>query len=112
MKIGDTVLCVKSHRQQATIKGKEYEVEGRIVCKCGAVALMLVGVLVPDNTHGVIECFCGEDAPTEGHWYQGAGRFVKRVNHTFTNEITRKLINTPLVEEKVEKIKEKELETV
>lgn len=116
MKVGDKVICVddKNFRTQGGIKGvleveflqpvvqgKEYIIrkltnEGRGICVEGVV--------------GGYVFLIGEEKIEIGF---ASRRFRKQATHpNFKSEISKKLANTPLIEEKVEKIKEKEPETV
>ena len=114
MKVGDKVICVNDEDQMrasspgfvvewrdSVSKGKEYKVRGRR--NDGGIFL--------EDVVGGIAVFAYDDSTHEVPFEPNRFRKVIR-KKPFTNELTKKLANTPLIEEKVEEIKEKEPETV
>ena len=98
MKVGDKVICIK--------KDQWVNVETCIPCS-GPVYKeeLVIDNIGPDK--GLVFYKYGEYIQFNPKWFKRPD-----TKHTFTNDITKKLANIPLIEEKVEEIKEKELETI
>ena len=65
-KIGQSVVCVRTHSQKVVIEGQIYKVEGNKVCECCGLALVNVGIRSNSPT---FRCKCSYTTPTEGiHW--------------------------------------------
>ena len=108
MKIGDKVICIKSHEFGITRKGEEYIVRNTVCCPgCGNASLDL-GI---SDLFGVITtcCVCGSGIGNSNVWYQDIKRFRKIEPHTFTNQVTKELSKAPLVKETLEIVPQKEL---
>lgn len=102
MKVGDKVICIKSHSEGATVKGKIYTVLGIIKCKgCGSASLD-VGVEIYEGSLATFCSYCNTTINSSKTWYQGIKRFRKIEPHTFKNKVTKELALKPLTEEKIE----------
>ena len=99
MKVGDKVICIKKDSWRvrntgALSKGPAYKEELIVdnINECGEGDLMFY-------KWGVFASF-------NKKWFKKPDTL-----HTFNSELTKELANIPLIEERVEKIKERELET-
>lgn len=90
MKIGDEVICIKSHPEGVTKQGKHYFIKEIIACSCGNPILYFghSAKLYSPQAYGTRCSKCG-DRTTDGKWWQGMERFRKI--ERFTNALTKEL---------------------
>ena len=63
MKIGDRVVCIKTHSQGVVVKDREYSIYAKRVCKCGDVSFD-VGI---ENLHNLNQCPCKQIYQSDAH---------------------------------------------
>ena len=71
-KIGQQVVCVKTHSMGVTVEGQVYEVKGLHLCTCGYLSL---DVGIKGKSTSPVLCHCGKLEYLGTVWLQGAKRF-------------------------------------
>lgn len=96
-KIGQSVVCVRTHSQKIVIEGQIYKVEGNKTCECCGLALVNVGI---QSNASKFKCKCSYTTSTEGiHWVAKA--LLAPVDEVFGEKSNEKVKEQILEEELV-----------
>ena len=87
MKVGDRVVCVRTHSLRAVIKGKIYEIFNIYKSPCCGKIIYDVGI----SGHGKTRCLCGKILGG-AEWWIGSWLFRPIEYNSATEELANKEI--------------------